>query len=331
MGPERPDLQGAMPQSDNNAARQQSTQQSTLKAPIGCSGIGLHSGRRIALRILPAAVNTGLVLRRTDLERDNEIPLRWTHVVDTTLATTVGNKSGCRVGTVEHLMAALAGCEIDNAIVEVDGPEIPVFDGSAAPFVFLIECAGTVAQWAPRRAIKVLKSVAVFDAGKRMSIRPSGTFSVEFEIDFESRAIARQTLALDVTTGVFKAEIARARTFGFVHEVERLKQAGLARGGSLENAVVIADDRVLNEEGLRFADEFVRHKMLDCIGDLYLAGAPIIGRVQALRSGHNLNHRLLEALLGDEDAWCFVDAPAADRFAPLSARHGWATPAAASA
>ncbi|MBM3488787.1 MAG: UDP-3-O-acyl-N-acetylglucosamine deacetylase [Alphaproteobacteria bacterium] len=316
-----------MRQIDNNGARQQST----VKAPIGCSGIGLHSGRRIALRILPAPANAGLSLRRTDLERDNEIPLRWTQVVDTTLATTVGNKSGCRVGTVEHLMAALAGCEIDNAVIEVDGPEIPVFDGSAAPFVFLIECAGTVAQWAPRRAIKVLKSVAVFDGDKRMSLRPSNGFSVEFEIDFESPAIARQTLTVDVTTAAFKAEIARARTFGFAHEVERLKAAGLARGGSLENALVISDDQVLNEEGLRYADEFVRHKMLDCIGDLYLAGAPIIGRVQALRSGHNLNRRLLEALFGDEDAWCFVDAPAAERYASHAARHGWATPAAASA
>ena len=228
-------------------------------------------------------------------------------------------------------LAALAGCEIDNALIEVDGPEIPVFDGSAAPFVFLIECAGTVAQWAPRRAIRVLKSVAVFDGDKRMSLRPSNGFSVEFEIDFESRVIARQTLAIDVDAAVFKAEIARARTFGFAHEVEQLKQAGLARGGSLENAVVIADDRVLNAEGLRYADEFVRHKMLDCIGDLYLAGAPIIGRVQALRSGHNLNHRLLEALFADEDAWSFVDAPAAERYAPQAARHGWATPAAATA
>jgi UDP-3-O-[3-hydroxymyristoyl] N-acetylglucosamine deacetylase len=201
-------------------------------------------------------------------------------------------------------MAAFAGAEIDNVIVEIDGPEVPIMDGSAAPFVFLIECAGLQEQDAPRRAIKILKPVTVGESGKSASLLPDHGFSMSFEIDFASRAVSRQDLNLVFDSETFKSEIARARTFGFLHEIDRMRAAGLARGGSLDNAVVVSGDRVLNAGGLRFADEFVRHKLLDAVGDLYLAGGPIIGHFRGVRSGHSLTRRLLAALFADPDAWC---------------------------
>lgn len=288
------------------------TKQKTLKTSIGCTGIALHSGRKVTLNLVPAAANTGIRIRRTDLYNGaSEIAVDWRNVVDTKLATTVGNDYGTRVSTIEHLMSALAGCEIDNLVIEVDGPEIPVMDGSAAPFVFLVECAGTVEQNAPRKAIKVLKPVKVGDAYRSLSVLPAAEFSLDFEIDFESAAIDRQEYCFENFEGDFKAEIARARTFGFEQEVDALRSIGLALGGSLDNAVVVSGDRVLNEDGLRYENEFVRHKILDCIGDLYLAGGPLIGAVQASRSGHELNNALLRALFADEDAWTLVDARSA--------------------
>lgn len=287
------------------------TKQRTLKSAIGCTGIALHSGRKTSLNLKPADANSGILIRRTDLYNGaSEIRVDWSNVVDTRLATTVGNDHGTRVGTIEHLMSAIAGCEIDNLVIEVDGPEIPIMDGSAAPFVFLIECAGVVEQDAPRKAIKVLKAVTVGDEHRSLTIHPSNEFSLSFEIDFDSSAIDRQRYAVGDVTGDFKAEIARARTFGFEQEVDALRNAGLALGGSLENAVVVSGDRILNEEGLRYEDEFVRHKILDCIGDLYLAGGPIIGDVRAKRSGHELNNALLRALFDDDEAWTLVDAKA---------------------
>jgi UDP-3-O-[3-hydroxymyristoyl] N-acetylglucosamine deacetylase len=285
------------------------TKQKTLKSAIGCTGIALHSGRKTTLNLKPAEANAGIRIRRTDLVNGaSEIVVDWSKVVDTQLATTVGNDYGTTVSTIEHLMSALAGCEIDNLVIEVDGPEIPIMDGSAAPFVFLIECAGVVELEAPRKAIKILKPVTVGDGDRSLTILPSDEFSLSFEIDFDNAAIDRQQYAFENLDSDFKADIARARTFGFEKEVDALRSAGLALGGSLDNAVVVGEDRILNEEGLRYADEFVRHKILDCIGDLYLAGGPIIGEVRASRSGHELNNALLRAVFDDDTAWTLVDA-----------------------
>ncbi len=256
----------------------------------------------------PAEAGTGIVFRRTDVSgQERTIAASWENVVDTRMATTIGNADGVTVSTIEHLMAALAGCGVDNAVVEIDAPEVPVMDGSSAPFVFLIECAGVTEQAAPRLAIRIDKTISVGDGRKALTIVPDEAFSVSFEIDFDSAAIAQQHLSLRLVNGTFKTEIARARTFGFAHEVEAMRQAGLARGGSLDNAVVISGGTVLNGDGLRYGDEFVRHKILDCVGDLYLAGAPIIGEVRAVRSGHALNHHLLTALFADDNAWSYVE------------------------
>ena len=282
--------------------------QKTLKSSIGCSGIGLHSGRKLSMTLHPADIGTGVVFQRTDIGGDAAaISASWKNVVDTRMATTLGNADGARVSTVEHLMAALAGCGIDNAVVEIDGPEVPVMDGSSAPFVFLVECAGVLVQQAPRLAIKIDKPLMVGDDRKFISLRPDDAFSVSFEIDFDDSPMAQQQLNLRLVNGSFKTEIARARTFGFAHEVDALREAGLARGGSLDNAVVINGNKVLNGDGLRYSDEFVRHKILDCVGDLYLAGAPIIGAVDALRSGHALNNSLLHTLFDAPDAWSYVE------------------------
>ena len=282
--------------------------QKTLKSSIGCSGIGLHSGRNVSMTLHPAEADTGIVFVRNDIGGDaGTITAAWYNVVDTRLATTIGNDDGMKISTIEHLMAALAGCGIDNAIVEIDAPEVPVMDGSAAPFVFLVECAGVQEQNASRLAIKVEKTLTVGDDHKYLSVRPAAEFSVSFEIDFDDSPMAEQHLALRLVNGAFKTDIARARTFGFAHEVEALRKAGLALGGSLDNAVVISENKVMNGDGLRYSDEFVRHKILDCVGDLYLAGAPIIGAVEALRSGHALNHDMLSCLFSNQDAWSFVE------------------------
>jgi UDP-3-O-[3-hydroxymyristoyl] N-acetylglucosamine deacetylase len=285
--------------------------QHTLKSEIGCSGTGLHSGNTVSIVLKPAPEDTGIVFRRTDKDGNNaEIEARVENVVEATLCTTLGNDDGIKIATVEHLLAALAGCHIDNVIVEVDGPEMPIMDGSAAPFVFLIECAGVVAQSKPRRVIEVLKRVAVSDNGREASLSPGDGFSVGFEIDFDSNAIGKQDKSVRLVNGTFKGEISRARTFGFAEEVDQLRKMGLARGGSLDNAVVVQGDEILNEEGLRYDDEFVRHKILDCVGDLYLAGAPISGHFQGFRSGHAMNHAIVRALFADPTAWRLVDADA---------------------
>jgi UDP-3-O-[3-hydroxymyristoyl] N-acetylglucosamine deacetylase len=276
--------------------------QKTLKSAIHCRGVGLHSGAKVGIRLCPAAPDTGIVFRRGGVS----IPALWSNVVDSTLNTTLSNGEGVTVGTVEHLLAAIAGCEVDNVVIEVDGPEVPIMDGSAEPFVFLIDCAGLVEQDAPRRAIKVLRPVTVTEGAKSAALVPQDGFSMTIEIDFASRAISRQDIAIDLDAATFKNEIARARTFGFLHEVDQMRAAGLARGGSLENAVVVSGDAVLNEGGLRFADEFVRHKVLDATGDLALAGAPIIGHFRGVRSGHALNRRVLETLFATPDAWCWT-------------------------
>jgi UDP-3-O-[3-hydroxymyristoyl] N-acetylglucosamine deacetylase len=286
-------------------------QQRTLRAGIGCTGVGLHSGARIPLRLLPGLPDTGIVFRRTDLAGGPvEIPAQFDHVVDTRLNTTLGlpGRRDAVVGTVEHLMAALAGMGVDNAVVEIDGAEVPVMDGSSAPFVFLIECAGLVAQDAPRRVIEVLRPVRVEDGEAFVTLLPatSGGFSLEAEIDFPAAAVRRQAKTVRLSPQCFKADIASARTFGFAEDVEALRAAGLARGGSLDNAVVVSGARVLNEGGLRYADEFIRHKLLDMVGDLALAGFPLQARVVARRPGHRLNNTVLRALFADAGAMRLV-------------------------
>lgn len=294
--------------------------QKTLKAAIGCVGIGLHSGKKTRLTLKPAAPDAGIVFVRTDMPGSGDIPALWSNVVDTRLCSRIANGAGASVATVEHLMAAFAGLEIDNCRIEIDGPEVPAMDGSAAPFVFLIDCAGVVEQKAARRAVQVLKRIQVGKASKSIVIEPDAGFSISCTIDFESAAIARQSMTFGLDSSGFRDEIARARTFGFAAEVAKLREAGLARGGSLENAVVIEGDRVLNAEGVRFADEFVRHKVLDSIGDFYLAGAPILGRVRAERAGHEMNNLALRTLFGRSDAWRWVELDEAMAIPALSAR-----------
>jgi UDP-3-O-[3-hydroxymyristoyl] N-acetylglucosamine deacetylase len=281
--------------------------QRTLRAPIGCTGIGLHSGARISLRLLPGTADSGIVFRRTDLAGGPvEIPARFDHVVDTRLNTTLGlpGRPGAAVGTVEHVMAALAGMGVDNAVVELDGGEVPVMDGSSASFVFLIECAGLVAQDAPRRVVEVLRPVRVEDGEAFVTLLPATGrgLTLEAEIDFPAAAVRRQGRSIRLSAQAFKADLAAARTFGFAEEVEALRAAGLARGGSLDNAVVVSGARVLNEGGLRFADEFIRHKLLDMVGDLALAGLALNARVVARRPGHRLNNAVLRALFADAAA-----------------------------
>ena len=283
--------------------------QRTLKAPIGCSGVALHSGDKVSMTLCPADTDTGILFKRTDIQGGGaEIAARYDNVVDTRMCTVLGNADGVTVSTVEHLMAAFAGAGIDNAIVEINNAEVPVMDGSSAPFLFLMDCAGIVEQDKPRRAIRVLKAVTVEDGDRVVSLVPDDGFTLNFEIDFDSAAIQRQTLSFEMTDGAFKDEIARARTFGFLHEVEYLRSLGLAKGGSLANAVVISGDEILNEDGLRFDDEFVRHKVLDAVGDLYLAGGPLLGAFDASRSGHDANNLLLRALFADPANYEIVDA-----------------------
>ncbi len=284
--------------------------QQSLKSKISCCGTGLHSGAKVSMTLLPAPADTGIIFRRTDADGIGlEIEAHVANVVDGRMCTTLGDGSGASIATVEHLMAALSGCGIDNLYVEVDGGELPIMDGSAAPFVFLIECAGIVAQDAPRRAIEILKPVCVEDQDRRAEISPGEGFSVGFEIEFGSGAIGQQDMAVELVNGTFKGELSRARTFGFVEEVDQLRAMGLALGGSLDNAVVVSGDEVLNEDGLRYKDEFVRHKILDCVGDLYLAGAPIIGHFKGHRSGHALNHSILRSLLADQSCWRYMTLP----------------------
>jgi len=276
--------------------------QRTLKGAIRCSGVGLHSGRRVNMTLHPAPAETGILFRRSDLGGAT-VAARIENVCDGFMCTGIGDGNGASVGTVEHLMAALAGVGVDNLIVDLDGPEVPIMDGSAAPFVFLIECVGTVEQDAPRRAIQVLKPIEIADDERSITLSPSDRFSVSFEIAYDHPLIGRQRCFVDLADGTFKRELSRARTYGFLRDVVRLRERGLALGGSLENAVVLDDEKVLNEGGLRYGDELVRHKALDCIGDLYLAGGPIIGHVHGVGSGHRMNHALLAALFADRTAW----------------------------
>ncbi|CAA6604284.1 UDP-3-O-acyl N-acetylglucosamine deacetylase [Rhodospirillaceae bacterium LM-1] len=278
--------------------------QRTLKNPISCTGVGLHSGVKVTMTLKPAPVDHGIVFKRTDIAGNGAlIPARWDMVDDTRLCTGV-SANGAVVRTIEHLMSALAGSRIDNLLIEITGPEVPVMDGSAQPFVFLIDCAGVVEQDAPRMAIRVLRSIKLQDGDRMVSLEPADSFQVDLAIDFASAVINRQEMQVEITSSAFRSEVCRARTFGLEQEVAMLRAAGLAKGGSLNNAVVIgADNKILNEDGLRYDDEFVRHKVLDAVGDLYLAGHPIQGRFQGRCSGHAMNNLLLRALLSDPTAY----------------------------
>jgi UDP-3-O-[3-hydroxymyristoyl] N-acetylglucosamine deacetylase len=288
--------------------------QRTLKSSIGCRGVGLHSGQPVAMTMRPGRPDSGIVFRR--LDAGIEICATWNNTIASSLSTVLSNGEGVRIGTIEHLMAALAGSSVDNAIIEIDGPEVPIMDGSAVPFLDLIDRVGVAAQDAARRAIKIIKPVRVDDDGASAALLPDHGFSMSFEIDFANPLIRRQDMALAIDPATFKAELAAARTFGLLDDVPRLRAAGLGRGGSLDNVVLVSGNRVLNDGGLRYADEFVRHKLLDAFGDLYLAGGPIIGHFRGERSGHSLTRRLLAALFADPDAWRETTVAETAAFAP---------------
>ena len=282
--------------------------QRTLKNTIHCNGVGLHSGQNVSLALIPAAPDSGITFRRTDIDGDKGIiPARFDNVTDTRLCTKISNDHDVSVGTIEHLMAALAGCGIDNLVIELNGPEVPVMDGSSEPFVFLIECAGIEDQNAPRMAVAVKREISIEVNGATATLSPAVDFTIAMSIDFDSKVIGRQELFLEVSSDNFRHEISRARTFGFMHELEALQKMGLARGASLDNAVGISGDKVLNDEGLRYDDEAVRHKVLDCIGDLALAGAPLAGHYRGSRAGHAVNNALLRELFSDRDNWELVE------------------------
>jgi UDP-3-O-[3-hydroxymyristoyl] N-acetylglucosamine deacetylase len=278
--------------------------QHTVRAPALFAGVGVHTGAYTRVNVRPAATGAGIVFVRTDVrDRDNLIPATGEAVCKTQLGTVIGNADGVTVSTIEHLMAAFAMLGVDNAMVEVDGPEMPIMDGSSAPFVRILDRAGLRPQEAARSYIEILDTVEVVEGDKRATLKPADGFEVAFEIEFDTAAIGRQSIDLLMDEQAFRDELADCRTFGFLKDVEALRAMGLARGGSMDNCVVIDDDRVLNPEGLRRPDEFVRHKALDAIGDLYVLGGPIIGRFEGVLAGHSLNNALVRALLARPDAW----------------------------
>ena len=281
--------------------------QRTLKNIIRATGVGLHTGEKIYLTLRPAAIDTGIVFRRVDLDEPVDIPARPEYVGDTQLCTTVC-RDGTRVSTVEHLLSALAGLGIDNAYIDLSAAEVPIMDGSAGPFVFLIQSAGIEEQNAPKKFVRIKRPVIVEEDDKWVKFEPFDGFKVSFSIDFDHPVFQThtRTAELDFSTTSFVKEVSRARTFGLLKDVERLRESNLALGGSLDNAIVVDDYRILNEDGLRYEDEFVKHKILDAVGDLYLLGHSLIGAFSGYKSGHALNNRLLRALIADEDAWEIV-------------------------
>jgi UDP-3-O-[3-hydroxymyristoyl] N-acetylglucosamine deacetylase len=286
------------------------SRQTTLGREIELNGIGVHSGAPVSMVLHPAEPDTGyrfLITKRGRIVAD--IPAHVDHVKNLTLCTVLGDESGTTVGTVEHLLAALRGLSIDNCYIELDSREVPIMDGSAAAFVGAVDGVGIRELLKPRRFIKVLKPVRAEDGACWGELRPYSGFRLDVEIDFDTALIGKQRYALEMSSGAFRNELSRARTFGFMRDVECLWKAGLALGASLENTVALADDRIMNPEGLRHPQEFVRHKMLDAVGDLALAGAPILGAYQSVRGGHRLNANVLRALFDDPEAWTMVSAP----------------------
>jgi len=281
--------------------------QRTLKNVIRATGVGLHTGEKVYLTLRPAAPDTGIIFRRVDLDQPVDVKASPENVGDTCLSTTLV-KDDVRISTVEHLLSAFAGLGIDNAYVDVSAPEVPIMDGSAGPFVFLLQSAGIEEQNAPKRFIRITRTVEVRDGDKWARFEPYDGFKVSFEIDFAHPVFdgRRQTACIDFSTTSFIKEVSRARTFGFLSDIERLRERKLALGGSLDNAIVVDECRVVNEDGLRYEDAFVKHKVLDAIGDLYLLGRSLIGAFHGYKSGHGLNNQLLRALMAEESAWELV-------------------------
>jgi len=281
--------------------------QRTLKKAISATGVGLHNGEKVTLTLRPAAADTGIVFKRVDLPQPNEILATPSAVHDTRMCSAL-EANGVRVATVEHIMSALAGLGVDNVYIDIDAAEIPIMDGSSGPFVFLLQEAGLLEQDAAKKFIRVKKIVEVVEGDKWVRFEPYHGFKVDFTIDFNHPVFEQSgnNVKIDFAVDSYIKEISRARTFGFMHEVEYLRSNGLARGGSLDNAIVLDEYRVLNTDGLRYDDEFVKHKALDAIGDLYMLGHPILGAFQAYKSGHALNNKLLRALLADAEAWEYI-------------------------
>lgn len=278
--------------------------QHTVRSPALFAGVGVHTGAYTRVNVRPAPAGSGIVFVRIDVhDLDNVVPATGEAVCKTQLGTVIGNAAGVTVATIEHLMAAFAMLGVDNAVVEVDGPEMPIMDGSSLPFVRLLDRCGLRPQEAPRTYVEILEPVEVVDGDKRGTLKPADGFEMAFEIVFDTAAIGRQAIDMPMDEAAFREELADCRTFGFLSDVEALRAMGLARGGSMENCVVIDGDRVLNPEGLRRPDEFVRHKALDAIGDLYLLGGPLLGRFEGVCAGHGLNNAVVRALLARPDAW----------------------------
>ena len=280
--------------------------QQTIAKPITIDGIGLHSGINVSMHLFPAETDFGIQFYRTDLTSNNKIEALWSNVSNTQLSTTISNNFGASVSTVEHLMSALSGLHIDNLKIEIDGPEVPIMDGSSKDFVNLIDSTPLKNCNKKRKIIKVKKNIKLKNNDSYVELRPNRQFSIDFEIDFPSKLISKQSCQLQLINGNYKSDIASARTFGFEKDVHELRSNGLALGGSLDNAVVVGEDEILNKEGLRFKDEFVRHKILDSIGDLYLAGAPIQGYFFGNKSGHYLNNQLLKSLFSDQNNYEYI-------------------------
>ena len=287
--------------------------QRTLKSAIKSTGVGLHTGARVDMTMRPAQPDTGVVFHRVDLPNAVDIPAHALNVGDTRLSSTI-EKDGARISTVEHILSALAGLGIDNLHIDIAGPEIPIMDGSAGPFVFLLQSAGIIEQDAPKRYVKIISPVEVRDGDKWARFEPFDGFMLDFTIDFPHPVFGSENrhVTIDFAEHSYVKEVARARTFGFMQDVEALRAAGLALGGSLQNAIVLDEFRVLNTEGLRYDNEFVKHKVLDAIGDLYLLGHPLIGQYTAYKSGHALNNALARALLARKDAFALVTFAAED-------------------
>ena len=286
--------------------RPNNTYQQTIEDKIILSGIGLHSGNQVELRLEPAGIDNGIKFIRTDKGKNNLINAIWSNVSETVLSTTISNKNGLKISTIEHLMSALSGLHIDNLNIFINSSEVPIMDGSSRPFVDAIENIGIKVQNKKRKLLNIKKVIEVKNNNSSVKIIPNKQFSIDFEIDFPSELVSKQSCQLQLINGNYKSDIASARTFGFEKDVKYLRSNGLALGGSLDNAVVVGDSEILNKDGLRYKDEFVRHKILDSIGDLYLAGSPIKGYFYGNKSGHYLNNQLLRKLFSDKSNYEYL-------------------------
>ncbi|MFK8021236.1 MAG: UDP-3-O-acyl-N-acetylglucosamine deacetylase [Pseudomonadales bacterium] len=293
--------------------------QRTLRNSIKATGIGLHTGKKVYLTLRPAPVNSGILFRRVDLDPVQEIPAHSDYVSDTMLSTAL-SRNGCKVSTVEHLLSAMSGLGIDNAIVDLSAEEVPIMDGSAGPFVFLIQSAGIEEQSAAKKFVRILEPITVKDGDKKASFLPFDGFKVNFTIAFDHPVFDDRTVdaCVDFSSTSYVREVSRARTFGFMHEIEYLRSRGFALGGSVDNAIVVDQYKILNEDGLRYEDEFVKHKILDAIGDLYLLGLGVIGEYKAYKSGHSLNNMAVKALLANQESWEIATFEGKTEEAPVS-------------